>query len=79
MNKYHISDMKQGQKAMILRMPNKGHSGFRLAELGLRHGQIIIVTSVQPLKGPVIIRIGQADVAIGHSVAGRIEVELTDL
>jgi len=60
--------------------PHYGHHGMhglcrRLNVLGIREGQIIRVTSKQPLMGPITISIGNCQVTIGRGMAHKILVE----
>jgi Fe2+ transport system protein FeoA len=47
----------------------------RFSNMGIREGAIIRKLSVQPFSGPVIIRIGSCEIAIGRGMAGTILVE----
>ncbi|MBW2610287.1 MAG: ferrous iron transport protein A [Deltaproteobacteria bacterium] len=47
----------------------------KLEAMGIKIGDVITKTSAQWMKGPVIIRKGNTDVAIGYGMAGKIMVE----
>lgn len=47
----------------------------RFSNMGIREGAIIRKLSVQPFSGPVIIRIGNCEIAIGRRMASSILVE----
>ena len=47
----------------------------RLNALGIRPGQRITKVSSTPMRGPVTIKIGNAQVAIGFGMANKIIVE----
>lgn len=70
-----LTQIPRGGQALIKALPQGQNAAFRLSELGLRVGQRVDVVSVQPLRGPVIVRVGQTDIALGHRVAERIDVE----
>lgn len=70
-----LTQIPRGSQAVITSLPEGRHAGFRLAELGLRVGLPITVISVQPMRGPVVIRVGQTDIALGHRIADNIGVE----
>ena len=60
--------------------PHHRHHGMhglhrRLNALGIRKGQIIRVTSKQPLMGPITISIGNCQVTLGRGMAHKILVE----
>jgi ferrous iron transport protein A len=50
----------------------------RLASLGIRPGKHITKVSSHFWHGPVTVRIGKAQVAIGHGMARKILVEVED-
>ena len=56
----------------------KGGHGLiqKLEDLGVRKGKKIKRVSRQWMKGPVIIRSGQTEIAIGYGMARRIMVEI---
>lgn len=70
-----LTSMRRGERGIIALMPQGRHACFRLTELGLHIGQSITVVNVQPLHGPVIVRIGNADIALGYKLADRIMVK----
>jgi len=45
-----------------------------LASLGLLPGTEVAVESVAPFGGPVLVRVGEAQYALGREVAGKILV-----
>jgi Fe2+ transport system protein FeoA len=47
----------------------------RFSNMGIREGAVIRKVSVQPFSGPVIIRIGNCEIAIGRGMASSILVE----
>lgn len=70
-----LTQIVRGGQALIIALPQGRNAAFRLSELGLRVGQRVNVVSIQPLHGPVIIRVGQTDIALGRRIAESIEVE----
>ena len=48
----------------------------KLEALGIRIGHVITKVSTQWMKGPVIIRRGNIDVALGYGMANKILVEI---
>ncbi len=47
----------------------------RLSDMGIREGSIIRKMSVHPFFGPVVIRVGSCEVAVGRGMASSILVE----
>ena len=47
----------------------------RLSNLGIRKGVIIKKISVHPFFGPVIVRVGNCEIAVGRGMASTILVE----
>jgi ferrous iron transport protein A len=70
-----LDRMHAGQTGKVLRV--HGGRGFRkrLEVLGIRPGMKITKVSGQIMRGPVIVRIGVTQVAIGFGMARRILVE----
>lgn len=48
----------------------------KLEDMGLRPGIKIMKKAGQPFKGPIIIQVGTAQVAIGHGMAEKIKVKV---
>jgi len=60
-------------KVIIIR---KGRwATMRLANMGIREGVIIKKTAQQFFKGPISVKVGQSELAIGCGMAVAIEVE----
>ncbi|MBN2017600.1 MAG: ferrous iron transport protein A [Candidatus Cloacimonetes bacterium] len=75
MEKIPLIKLKKGESAVIV-----SHHGGRLFErrmssLGLRPHAVVKMVSSQLFHGPVIVQIGNSQVAIGHGMARRIYVE----
>ncbi len=68
--------MQPGQSGIVFQIQG-GHSLInRLNALGIRPGQKIIKTGSTLMRGPVTIKVGNAQVAIGFGMANKIIVEL---
>jgi len=74
-----IATMLAGQRRRIIAI--KGGHGMirRLNALGIYEGRIITKISAQWMYGPVVIRVGTIDVAIGYSMANRIIVSTSEI
>ena len=71
-----LSRMPAGQSAIIVRI-HGGHGLMnRLGSLGIRPGRRITKVSSMLMRGPVTIRVGNSQVAIGFGIANKILVEL---
>jgi len=70
-----LNDLPVGKKG-IIKAINGGH-GFiqKMDAMGLREGIEITKMSKQWMKGPVTIRFGSNEVAVGYGMAGKIMVE----
>ncbi len=67
--------LKKGRAGRVLAV--RGGMGLvrRLESMGIRPGVLVVKESNSFLKGPVTIRVGNAQVALGYGMAGRILVE----
>jgi ferrous iron transport protein A len=71
-----LSRMETGQSAIVVQI-HGGHGLMsRLGSLGIRPGQRITKVSSMLMRGPVTIRVGNSQVAIGFGMANKILVEL---
>ncbi len=71
-----LRQMQPGQSGIVFQIQG-GHGLInRLNALGIRPGQKIIKTGSTLMRGPVTIKVGTAQVAIGFGMANKIIVEL---
>jgi len=49
----------------------------KLSDIGIRIGKEVVKVCKQPLRGPVQIKIGNVQVALGHSMSSKILVSIT--
>ncbi|MEE9520448.1 MAG: FeoA family protein [Dehalococcoidales bacterium] len=71
-----LRQMQPGQSGIVFQIQG-GHGLInRLNALGIRPGQKIIKTGSTLMRGPVTIKVGNAQVAIGFGMANKIIVEL---
>lgn len=47
----------------------------KLSQLGLRVGSEVLVERFAPLGGPVMVRVGSREIALGKKLANKIQVE----
>lgn len=70
-----VNELTVGTKGTITSV-NGGYGFIRkLDVMGIRIGMEITVVSRQWMKGPVTIRFGNTDVALGYGMAGKILVK----
>ena len=76
MKNVSLANMDAGQTGKVTRV-HGGH-GFktRLEAMGIRPGMEITKVSGQIMRGPIIVKIGNSQVAIGFGMARRVLVEL---
>ncbi len=72
----YLTKLKKGQTGTIHAFPEGERAKLRLSEMGLREGMKIEIVQIIPLKGPVIIQMGQTQIAIGHGMASRVKIDL---
>lgn len=71
-----LTAMKPGQKARV-KSVNKGNKAERkIFEMGIMPGVEIELLSRHPFKGPMLINVGQMQIALGQGVAEAVEVEI---
>lgn len=71
-----LKDMHPGQKGQIVGT-HKGHyAERRLFELGFVPGAKVEMLSKHPFKGPLVVKLGNAQIAVGRGVAAAVEVVL---
>ncbi len=72
-----LSDMPSGSRGIIKEI--RGGTGMikKLDALGIRPGREIVKVSAQWMKGPVLLRNGVTELAVGYGMAKRIIVELS--
>ena len=76
MSTEYLTRMKKGLSGTIGELPEGPRARQKLSEMGIRVGMDITVTQVIPMSGPVIIKSGQTQIAIGHGMASRIKINL---
>ena len=70
-----LRQIRDGQSSIVIQIQG-GHGLIsRLNALGIRPGQRITKVSSTPMRGPITIKIGNAQVAIGFGMANKIIVE----
>ena len=70
-----LTDLESGKQARVIAFNGGPNMIKRLENLGLLRGKTIKKVSNNPFKGPVVVKIDQVELAIGHRMASRITVE----
>jgi len=67
--------MKDGQSGIVSQI-NGGHKLIsRLNALGIRPGKKITKVGCSLMRGPITIKVGRAQIAIGFGMSGKITVD----
>lgn len=71
-----LTQLKSGQKGVVIKV--QGGLGLirRLESMGIRPGKKITKISAQFWRGPQIVKVDNSQVAIGFGMAGRILIEV---
>lgn len=70
-----LTRMRQGERGRVIDI--QGGQGLlrKMETLGIKQGTEIVKVSSQLMRGPITIRVGNTQVAIGFGMARRIMVE----
>lgn len=71
----NLTQLKEGEKCKVIDILGGRAMIKRLDALGIRTGKEIIKINMQFFRGPVIVQIGNTQLAIGYGMAGKIIVE----
>jgi len=75
-NRISLAQMQPGQRGKIVAIGGGYHLARRLDALGIRVGKEVTKVSAQLLRGPVLLRQDNTQVAVGFGMASRVLVEL---
>ncbi|MGI6453422.1 MAG: FeoA family protein [Syntrophomonadaceae bacterium] len=70
-----LRDMKVGQEATVEKIIRGTNAERRLFEIGIVPGARVTLLSRHPFKGPLVVKVGNTQVAIGRGVASAVEVK----
>ena len=73
-----LTDMRAGQEGVVKEVQSGHGLAKRLDAMGIRPEVRLTVTSGHYFRGPVTVRVGNAQVALGHGMAGKIIVEVAE-
>ena len=71
-----LTDMTAGQSGKVVRVDGGHGLQSRLEAMGIRPGVKITKISGQIMRGPVIVKAGTTQVAIGFGMASRVIVDI---
>ncbi len=74
--KKRLNDMKKGQKGLIEDIKVDLKMQLKLESLGIRKGALIEKKAKMLGNGPVVVGIGNGEIALAHEVANYIYVEI---
>jgi len=67
-----LATMVSGTRGTVAAIDGGGGLAKRLNAIGIRIGAELVVTSKQYMRGPLTVKIGHAQVAIGFGMASKI-------
>lgn len=69
-----LADLKPGDVAEVTGIAKGRRAQMRLLEMGISPGTRLLVVAAHPLKGPVVVRIGMLEAALGWGLASSVLV-----
>ena len=70
--------MKRGQSGRVIQIMGGFGMTRRLSAIGIRPGKKVTKVSAMFMRGPVTVRVGGTEIAIGFVMASRIIVEVKE-
>jgi len=70
-----LTQMREGERGRVIDIQGGGGLLRKLETLGIKQGTEIVKVSSQLMRGPITIRVGNTQVAIGFGMARRIIVK----
>jgi ferrous iron transport protein A len=74
--KLTLNHLSSGQHALITNISGGWGVRQRLLQVGLHIGDVITLKRSATMGGPILLRLDQADIALGRGMAAHIHVEL---
>ncbi|MBN1759270.1 MAG: ferrous iron transport protein A [Chitinispirillaceae bacterium] len=69
-----LAELKSGDNGVVTSITGGFGMVRKLNALGIYEGRMILKVSTQWMRGPVVIRVGSTEMAIGYGMAGKIMV-----
>ena len=76
MDKTDLTQLNQGQTAVIINIRGGYGLSRRLETMGIKPGVMITKVSSQLMRGPITLRVGNSQIAIGFGMARKIIVKI---
>ena len=73
-----LAEMPAGKAGVVARVTGRGGFTHHLESLGIRPGKLLTKINSVFMRGPVIVEVDRARVAVGHGMARKIIVSLED-
>lgn len=73
-----LTRMEGGQRGRVVDITGGQGVVKRLAALGIHAGQTIIKKESVFARGPVVVRVNSADIAIGYGMAEKVLIEVAE-
>ena len=77
-NLIELADLPAGKEAKVVRFEGGPILARRLSVLGLRPGNKVTRVSTMLMRGPVHVKVGQVEIALGQGMARRVLVSPLD-
>lgn len=71
----YLTNVEVGQKARVVNVEGQGLAK-KLYEFGILNGASVQLMAKHPMHGPLVVKVGKSEVAVGRRMAGKIQVEL---
>ncbi len=71
-----LTQLKRGQSGRVIQIMGGFGMTHRLSAIGIRPGKKVTKVSAMFMRGPVTVRVGGTEIAIGFGMASRIIVEV---
>ncbi len=73
-----LSQMKTGQKGVVSKITGGRGLNSRLEVMGIRIGHEVTKISSMLMAGPVVLKVGNTEIALGFGMAQKIIVEVDE-
>jgi len=73
--KMRLDTLETGRKVRVVRINRGIKAAQQLTEMGIIPGVELELLAKHPLRGPIVIKLGNTRIALGRRLAGSIEVE----
>ncbi len=73
-----LTQLRRGQSGRVIQIMGGFGMTRRLSAIGIRPGKKVTKVSAMFMRGPVTVRIGGTEIAIGFGMASRIIVEVKE-